>query len=91
MNRRWLVAAIAIATALLVLNETVFVVGEGRQAVVTSFGRPLRVINGSGTHEAGPQFKIPFLQQAAVLDRREMALETPAAEVTSADGRPLEI
>jgi len=88
---RWLIAAVAAAATLLVLNETVFVVGEGRQAVVTSFGRPLRVINGPGLSEAGPQVKVPFLQQAAVLDRREMTLETPAAQVTSADGRPLGI
>jgi membrane protease subunit HflC len=91
MSRRWLIAAVAGAAALLVLNETVFVVGEGRQAVVASFGQPLRVINPPGADQAGPHLKIPFLQQAAVLDRREMGLETPAAEVTSADGRPLEI
>jgi modulator of FtsH protease HflC len=91
MSRRWLIATLAGAAALLLASETVFVVGEGRQAVVTSFGRPLRVINPPGARQAGPQLKVPFVQQAAVFDRREMALETPAAAVTSADGQPLQV
>jgi modulator of FtsH protease HflC len=91
MNRRWLIATDAGAALLVVANETVFVVDEGRQAVVASFGRAMRVINPPGARQAGPQIKLPFVQQVVVLDRREMALETPVENVTSADGQPLQV
>jgi membrane protease subunit HflC len=49
-----------------VVYDGIFIVEEGKQAVVTQFGRPI----GDPKTEAGLYFKIPFIQQITEFDKR---------------------
>ena len=67
MNTLRLAASAAVAiTALVGLEASTFVVSEGRQAVVTQFGRPV----GKPHTQAGLHFKVPFVQEVQFVDRR---------------------
>ena len=58
---------------LLVFN-TFFSVHETRQAIVLQFGRPV----GAPITEPGLKLKMPFIQQVQYLDKRILALDSPA-------------
>ena len=67
MNSLRLAALVAVVIAALVgLEASTFVVSEGRQAVVTQFGRPV----GKPQTQAGLHFKVPFVQEVQFVDRR---------------------
>jgi membrane protease subunit HflC len=80
--------AVALAAALFVLfvfvNATLFTVGQTDQALITEFGRPVRVIDQPGLHS-----KIPFVQTVIEFDRRLLNLPTPSEEVILGDQRRL--
>ena len=63
-----------------VAYQGVFVVQEINQAIVLQFGDPKRIITKPGLN-----FKIPFIQNIAYLDRRVLNLDTPPEEVIAAD------
>lgn len=48
------------------VNDAAYVVTEGRQAVVTEFGRPV----SPGETAAGLYFKLPFIQDVQYVDKR---------------------
>ena len=52
--------------ALLVISNGLFVVREDQQVIITQFGEP----QGDPITEPGLKFKLPFIQQAQVFDRR---------------------
>ena len=64
--------------------QGVFVVQEINQAIVLQFGDPKRIITKPGLN-----FKIPFIQNVAYLDRRVLNLDTPPEEVIAADQKRL--
>ena len=75
-------AAILIAlVALLVLNNGLFVVREDQQVIITQFGEP----QGDPITEPGLKFKLPFIQQAQVFDRRFLEWQGDAEELTTKD------
>lgn len=75
------VAALAIAGAL----TSVFVVDQTQQAIVTQFGKPVRVVDKPGLN-----FKLPFFFESVInLDRRVLDLETSSEEVISSDQKRL--
>ena len=65
----------AIVVALLVLSQTVFVVGERQQALITQFGKPVRTIR-----EPGLYVKVPVVQTLSRFERRILATDVQAAE-----------
>ena len=67
-----------------VAYQGVFVVQEINQAIVLQFGDPKRIITKPGLN-----FKIPFIQNVAYLDRRVLNLDTPPEEVIAADQKRL--
>ena len=67
-----------------VAYQGVFVVQEINQAIVLQFGDPKRIITKPGLN-----FKIPFIQNIAYLDRRVLNLDTPPEEVIAADQKRL--
>jgi len=52
--------------ALIVTLSAAYVVPEGRQAIITQFGRPI----GEPVTEAGVHFKMPFIQSVQYVDKR---------------------
>ena len=67
-----------------VAYQAVFIVQEINQAIVLQFGDPKRI-----TTKPGLNFKIPFIQNIAYLDRRVLNLDTPPEEVIAADQKRL--
>lgn len=65
MKAAIVVVVIVLVLAAIAASGTLFVIAEGQQAVVTEFGRPIRVIT-----EAGLGFKIPFAHQVHRLEKR---------------------
>ena len=63
---------------------SMFVVKEINQAIVLQFGDPKKIIT-----EPGLNFKIPFIQNVAFLDRRILSLDPPPEEVIASDQKRL--
>ncbi len=86
-------AALGVAVvALLVLTSmTVSVVPEDRQAIITSFGKVKRTINkyetgkAFGATNAGLKFRMPFVEQIQLIDKRVLSVQMEPQEVLSTD------
>jgi modulator of FtsH protease HflC len=74
----------AVIVALVLIDSTLFTVDQTEQALVTQFGRPVRLIEEPGLHA-----KIPFVQTVIPFDKRLLALELPGEEILLGDQRRL--
>jgi membrane protease subunit HflC len=68
--------AILLLIALVVAYSTFFTVYQTKQALVVRLGKPVRVIT-----EPGLNAKIPFIDAVIYIDKRILAIESPAQEV----------
>ena len=64
--------------------QSLFIVQEINQAIVLQFGDPKKIITKPGLN-----FKLPFIQNVAYLDRRVLNLDTPPEDVIAADQKRL--
>jgi membrane protease subunit HflC len=73
-------AGVALAIIVLILvivgYSTFFTVSQTQQALVTRLGKPVRVIT-----EPGLDVKVPFIDNVIYVDKRILAIESPAQEV----------
>ncbi|MBX9932448.1 MAG: protease modulator HflC [Methylobacterium sp.] len=81
-----LAAAIAVA-----LYASVFTVGQMQQALVLQFGRVRAVLNQTGTDKPGLYFKIPFMENIVLFDKRVLDLDLPVQTLLTADRQNLEV
>jgi len=67
LPKGWIPAAIllVLVIAAICLIAGAYVVEEGRLAVVTQFGKPVRFVS-----DAGLKFKVPFVQEVSLLEKR---------------------
>jgi modulator of FtsH protease HflC len=70
------VIAIVLLIVLVVAYSTFFTVYQTKQALVVRLGQPVRVIT-----EPGLNAKIPFIDAVIYIDKRILAIESPAQEV----------
>src|SRR5262249_43957004 len=68
--------AVVLLIALVVAYSTFFTVYQTKQALVVRLGKPVRVIT-----EPGLNAKIPFIDSVIYIDKRILAIESPAQEV----------
>jgi len=68
--------ALVLLIALVVAYSTFFTVYQTKQALVVRLGKPVRVIT-----EPGLNAKIPFIDAVIYIDKRILAIESPAQEV----------
>ncbi len=68
--------AVILLIALVVAYSTFFTVYQTKQALVVRLGKPVRVIT-----EPGLNVKIPFIDSVIYIDKRILAIESPAQEV----------
>jgi len=66
------------------LYSTLFTVNEIQQAIILQFGDPKRVIL-----KAGLNYKIPFVQNVVLLDKRILNLDAPSEEMIALDQKRL--
>ncbi len=64
--------------------QSIFIVQEINQAIVLQFGDPKKIVSKSGFN-----FKLPFIQNVAYLDKRVLNLDNPPEEVIAADQKRL--
>ncbi len=72
------------AVALVAAYESFFIVDEREQIIVLQFGEPRRVVQ-----DPGLQWKIPFIQNLTVFDRRILLFDSPAEEIIASDQKRL--
>ena len=83
--RRTLITTGLVLSAIFALSLSVFVVGEGETAVVTTFGRPARTLDQPGFYARWPA----PIQAVHRFDRRLQALEGPLEQAQTRDGESL--
>jgi len=101
MNRPFLQNPVAMSLAglgaLVLLGMSVSVVDETQQAIVSSYGKPLRVVNAYkpkqqfGERSVGLVFRIPFIEQIQYIDKRVLSVEMERQEVLSTDQLRLQV
>ena len=83
---------IVIAAAVVVaLYASVFTVGQMQQALVLQFGRVRAVLNQTGEDRPGLYFKIPFVENVILFDKRFLDLDLPVQALLTADRQNLEV
>jgi modulator of FtsH protease HflC len=74
--------AVVLLIALVIAYSTFFTVYQTKQALVVRLGKPVRVIT-----EPGLNAKIPFIDSVIYIDKRILAIESPAQEVIASSGQ----
>jgi len=62
------------------LYSTFFIVKETQQAIVLQFGSPKKIYKDAGLH-----YKIPFIQNIQLVDRRVLEIDAPPEEIIASD------
>ncbi|MFD1625040.1 protease modulator HflC [Azospirillum griseum] len=86
MSRSLAAIGFGIAALGIIGSASLFTVNEAQQALVLQFGEPRRVIS-----EPGLKFKLPFVQEVRILDRRVLDLDPPVEQVILADQKRLDV
>jgi membrane protease subunit HflC len=66
---------------LFVIPTTIYTLDETEQAIITQFGKPV----GGAKTEPGLHFKVPFIQQVHRFDKRWLAWDGDANQITTKD------
>jgi modulator of FtsH protease HflC len=89
--------SLAALVLLFLLAQTISIVPETKQAIISSYGQPLRVVNAFtakerfGNTNAGLAARIPFLEQITWVDKRILSVEMERQEVLSTDQLRLQV
>ena len=75
-----ILVGIVIFLALIVLGNALYSVDQTQQAVITQFGKPIKVIT-----EPGLQVKKPFVQQVTFFDKRILRWDGRATQIPTRD------
>lgn len=79
------IALIAAAVVVLIIGSaSLYTVNQTQQALITQFGRPIRVVEDPGLH-----VKTPFVQDVVEFDKRLLNMELPGEEVILGEQRRL--
>lgn len=82
---RLAIAGLALLVVLaIVLNASLFTVGQTEQALVVQFGEVVRPVEDAGLH-----VKLPLVQNVVSFDKRLLGIELPGEEVILSDQRRL--
>lgn len=78
---------IVIVLGLIGANTSLFVVSEGRQAIITEFGKPV----GNPITEAGLHFKVPFVQEVRFVDKRILSWDGYPNQIPTKDKKFIKV
>lgn len=84
MSKNYSVFLAFVLAALFFAGQVLFIVPETQQVLVLQFGDPVQKITSPGL-----KFKIPFIQQVTVFDKRVLDVDPPPEEVILADQKRL--
>jgi membrane protease subunit HflC len=89
--------AIGAFGALILMSMSVNVVPETQQAIISSYGKVDRIVNAYrpgekfGETRAGLTFRIPFVEQIQMIDKRVLSVQMEQQEVLSTDQLRLQV
>jgi len=84
MNKNIKSYIISLFILLITLFNTIFIVGQTKQAIIFQFGQPMRVIT-----KIGLNLKVPFIQNVITIDNRLQSINTEDKEVIASDQKRL--
>jgi membrane protease subunit HflC len=82
--KKWIILAVILFVAVIVLGSSIYMVQEGEYAYVTQFGE-IKLIHT----DAGLYMKIPFLQDVNKLTQKQMIYNINSSEVLTADKKAM--
>jgi modulator of FtsH protease HflC len=82
MNRIKLIGVVAaLAIGMYLLMSSIYTVSEVEQAIITQFGRPV----GEPVTSAGLKFKVPFIQDVNLIDKRVLEWDGNPSDMPTKD------
>ena len=86
MKKSLIIGAVVIAAILIVGSSSIFTIQETEQGIVLQFGDPKQVVTTPGLH-----FKVPFIQNVVIYEKRVLEFNNPQQEVIASDQKRLVI
>lgn len=87
MGTKSTVVAVIIFLLLILGKSTFYVLNEGRQAVITEFGKPV----GAPVTQAGLHFKLPFVQETRFVDKRILTWDGMPNQIPTKDKKYIKV
>lgn len=84
MKKKNVVILVVVFAALIALNMSVYTVDETKQAAVLRFGEIIKIVEEPGLH-----FKIPFIWNIRVLEKRLLEYEAASTDIITQDKKYL--
>lgn len=81
MNNKAILIIIIVLLGIITLSNTIFILDETQQAIVTQFGKPV----GKSRVNPGINFKVPFIQTIQMFDKRYLAWDGDPNQVPTKD------
>lgn len=82
-----IITILVIFVGVVVFKSSFFIVYEGRQAIITEFGKPV----GKPITEAGYNFKKPFFQQVRYVDKRMLYWDGKPNQIPTKDKKYIKV
>ncbi|WP_026450193.1 protease modulator HflC [Aequorivita capsosiphonis] len=80
-KRKLIISGIVLVVLLIAITSSAYIVDEKEQVVITQFGRPI----GVAVTTPGVNFKIPFIQDANVFDKRYLEWDGDPNQIPTKD------
>ncbi|MCF8059124.1 MAG: protease modulator HflC [Bacteriovoracaceae bacterium] len=87
MGSKSLFLLIVLGAMLIVLNGAFYELNEGRQAIITQFGKPI----GAPVVEAGLHYKTPFIQEVRFVDKRILSWDGYPNQIPTKDKKYIKV
>lgn len=81
MNNKAILIIIIVLLGIITLSNSIFILDETQQAIVTQFGKPV----GESRVDPGINFKVPFIQTIQMFDKRYLAWDGDPNQVPTKD------
>ena len=86
-SKKIIITIVALITLLIFGVSSIFILNEGRQAIITQFGRPI----GKPYTQAGLYFKAPFLQEVRYVDKRILSWDGYPNQIPTRDKKYIKV
>lgn len=84
-NSQLLFLAVVIFLCVTLISSS-YLITEGRQVVITQFGKPVKSVNEAGLH-----FKLPFIQDVRMIDLRILSWDGLPNQIPTKDKKYIEV
>ncbi len=85
MPRNLLFIAVGALALLVLITNAMFIVRQDRQAIVLRLGQYVRTINPPSVTQPGLYFKVPFMENVVIYDRRNLGLTLAGQQMVASD------